>query len=186
MIQKLFGGHNCRSQWPTYVATPFVAGSCHGGTAVCVCVCVCVFSGGRHLDERKVRGGEYRQSGRRPAVDQPVQLRAGLRPPTRRLNHSVGFVLIRAADFSVQSAQAPRPYRQALIKIIWRGSGRVATQVCRCASVLRPWTHHVRPAVPAQPDSGCEGVGVADQQPLGHRRQPVLQLALPLQPRWRQ
>ena len=40
-------------------------------------------------------------------------------------SHSVGFVLIRAADFSAQSAQAPRPYRQALIKSIWRGSDRV-------------------------------------------------------------
>ena len=27
--------------------------------------------------------------------------------------------------FSVQSAQAPRPYRQALFKTIWRGSDRV-------------------------------------------------------------
>ena len=38
--------------------------------------------------------------------------------------HSVGFVLIRAAEFSVKSAQAPRPYRQAL-KTFWRGSDRV-------------------------------------------------------------
>ena len=36
--------------------------------------------------------------------------------------------MIRAADFSVKSAQAPRPYRQALIKTIWRGSDRVAWQ----------------------------------------------------------
>ena len=38
---------------------------------------------------------------------------------------SVGFVLMRTADFSVKSAQAPRPYRQALLKTIWRGSDRV-------------------------------------------------------------
>ena len=42
--------------------------------------------------------------------------------------HSVGFVLIRAADFSAKSAQAPRPYRQALTKTIWRGSDRVDVQ----------------------------------------------------------
>ena len=41
------------------------------------------------------------------------------------ISHSVGFVLIRAADFSATSAQAPRPHRQALIKTIWRGSDRV-------------------------------------------------------------
>ena len=38
--------------------------------------------------------------------------------------HSVGFVLIRAADFSVKSAQAPLLYRQAKTK--WRGSDRLA------------------------------------------------------------
>ena len=43
---------------------------------------------------------------------------------TTTLN-SVGFVLIRAADSSAKSAQAPRPYRQALIKIIWREFDRV-------------------------------------------------------------
>ena len=40
-------------------------------------------------------------------------------------SHSVGFVLTRAADFSVKSAQAPRSYRQALIKTIWRRSDRL-------------------------------------------------------------
>ena len=46
--------------------------------------------------------------------------------------HSVGFVLIRAADLSVKSTQAPRPYRQALIKTIWRGSDRVGAQAQTC------------------------------------------------------
>ena len=43
----------------------------------------------------------------------------------KKNTHSVRFVSIRAADFSVKSAQAPRPYWQALIKTIWRGSDRV-------------------------------------------------------------
>ena len=42
------------------------------------------------------------------------------------LANSVGSVLIRAADCGAKSAQAPRPYRQALDKTIWRGSDRVA------------------------------------------------------------
>ena len=45
--------------------------------------------------------------------------------------HSVGFVLTRAADFSAQSAQAQRPYRQALINSILRGPDRVD---CRSAA----------------------------------------------------
>ena len=39
-------------------------------------------------------------------------------------NHSIGLVLIRAADFSVKSGQAPRPDRQALVEIIWGGTRR--------------------------------------------------------------
>ena len=39
--------------------------------------------------------------------------------------HSARFILIKAAGFSVKSAQAPRPHTQALIKTIWRGSDRV-------------------------------------------------------------
>ena len=41
--------------------------------------------------------------------------------------HSVGlFVLTRAAELGVQSAQAPRPCRQALDRTIWSRSDRVA------------------------------------------------------------
>ena len=50
-------------------------------------------------------------------------------------HHLAGFVLIRAADFSVKSAQLPRPYRQALIKTIWRGSGGVG----QCTDITRSW-----------------------------------------------
>ena len=47
----------------------------------------------------------------------------GLSGPTELLGklqvlHIGRIVMIRAADFSVKSAQAPRPYRQALIKTI--------------------------------------------------------------------
>ena len=45
--------------------------------------------------------------------------------PDKGHDHSVGFVLTRAADFSVKSAQAPRSYRHALVKTLWRGSDRV-------------------------------------------------------------
>ena len=50
--------------------------------------------------------------------------RAG-RTSSERAGHSVGCALIRAADFSVTSAQMPRPYRQALLKRIRRGPARV-------------------------------------------------------------
>ena len=50
--------------------------------------------------------------------------------------HSVGFVLIGAADFSVKFAQAPRPYRQALVETIWRGSDRVANGLPSFASAI--------------------------------------------------
>ena len=42
--------------------------------------------------------------------------------------HSVGFVLVTAADFSVKPALAPRPCRQALAKTVWRGSNRVVSR----------------------------------------------------------
>ena len=47
------------------------------------------------------------------------------------------FVLTRAADCSAKSAQAPRPYRQALVKTIWRGLDRVC--VCGGGSVWEVW-----------------------------------------------
>ena len=46
-------------------------------------------------------------------------------------HHSVGFVLTRAADFSVKPAQAPRPYGEALVKTTWGGSNPVACQPCK-------------------------------------------------------
>ena len=69
----------------------------------------------------------------RPSLNSPADALPPMPPPVvlvlvglpvRPLSvaHSVGFALIRAADFSVKSAQAPRTYRQARIKTIWRGS----------------------------------------------------------------
>ena len=50
----------------------------------------------------------------------PVVLRGG--ELTCEVNHSVGRVLMRAAELSAKYAQAPCPYRQALIQTIWRGT----------------------------------------------------------------
>ena len=69
------------------------------------------------------------------------------------LIHSVGFVLIRAADFSVKSAQAPRPYGQALIKTIWRGSDRVVPLVSRCRCLFS-WRFFIPCDVRWRPTAG--------------------------------
>ena len=73
---------------------------------------------------------------------------------------SVGFVLIRAADFSRKSAQMPRPYRQALIKTIWRGAGRVdgthqvAAWVAASGVALSTTSHSTPPSRSRNPSAG--------------------------------
>ena len=56
----------------------------------------------------------------------PAPIRSPRRMHRGRVaGHSVEFVSMRAADFSVKSAQAPHPHRQALVKTVWTGSDRV-------------------------------------------------------------